>query len=105
MGNVHHPDHYNSPERKECWDEMVEIFGVEAVIVFDCLNAYKYFYRAGKKANNPESQDIAKLINYCEHAKMLAQNNANMEEARKILDKLESVVYFSKDSEVQNEQL
>lgn len=103
MDNVHHPDHYNSPERKECWDEMVEIFGAEAVVIFDCLNAYKYFYRAGKKADNPESQDIAKLINYCEHAKMLIQNNMAASESRKIFDKLEKVIYFQKDSEVANE--
>ena len=98
MDNVHHPDHYNSPERKECWDEMVEIFGIEAVVIFDCLNAYKYFYRAGKKADNPESQDIAKLINYCEHAKMLIQNNPDVAESSKILEKLESVVYFSNEN-------
>lgn len=101
--NVHHPDHYNEDGRKECWNEMIEIFGADAVVIFDCLNAYKYFYRAGKKTDNPESQDIAKLINYCEHAKMLMQNNTSALEPRKVFDKLENVIYFQKDSEVANE--
>lgn len=93
--NVHHPDHYNEDGRKECWDEMVEIFGADAVVIFDCLNAYKYFYRAGKKTDNPESQDIAKMINYCEHAKMLIQNNIDAAECVKILEKLERKIFFS----------
>jgi hypothetical protein len=101
MGNIYHPKHYNESGRKECWDEMVEIFGAEAVVIFDCLNAYKYFYRAGKKSGNPESQDNAKMINYCEHAKMLVQKNSDMAESRKVLEKLEKFVYFSKDSEIQ----
>lgn len=43
--NVNHPKHYNIPGRKECIVEMLEKFGVDAVITFCKLNAYKYRYR------------------------------------------------------------
>lgn len=65
---VHHPSHYNKKDRKECWDEMIDIFGVGAVIIFDCLSAYKYYYRAGEKEGNPKEQDLKKIKEYMEHA-------------------------------------
>ena len=37
---VNHPAHYNIPGRKECIEEMIDRFGVEAVISFlppECL--------------------------------------------------------------------
>ena len=68
---VNHPKHYNQSGRKECWDEMKEIFGLEAVVIFDVLSAYKYHYRAGSKEGNPEKQDKAKIQNYMNHAKEL----------------------------------
>lgn len=66
---VNHPQHYNQSGRKECWDEMIDIFGVHAVILFDVLSAYKYYYRAGEKEGNPKEQDKAKIQNYMNHAK------------------------------------
>lgn len=71
MNNVIHPEHYNKNGRKECWDEMLELFGHEAVIIFDCLNAYKYHYRAGEKSGNPKEQDEQKMKNYVDHSRML----------------------------------
>lgn len=68
---VNHPKHYNKSGRKECWDEMKGIFGIEAVIIFDVLSAYKYHYRAGEKEGNPKEQDKAKIQNYMNHAKAL----------------------------------
>lgn len=68
---VHHPSHYNRTDRKECWDEMIDIFGVGAVIIFDCLSAYKYYYRAGEKEGNPKEQDLKKIQEYMEHAEKL----------------------------------
>lgn len=65
---VIHPAHYNKEGRKECWDEMEEIFGGGIVAIWDCLNAYKYYYRAGNKDGNPEEQDIQKIENYMGHA-------------------------------------
>lgn len=39
---VDHPAHYNVPGRKECIEEMIEIYGPSAVYMFCTLNAYKY---------------------------------------------------------------
>lgn len=60
MSNVDHPNHYNIEGRKECIDEMVEQFGLEAVVSFCLMNAYKYLYRAGEKEGNSKEQDIEK---------------------------------------------
>ena len=45
MEQVNHPAHYNIPGRKECIDEMIDVFGINAVKTFCKLNAYKYRYR------------------------------------------------------------
>lgn len=75
---VIHPKHYNKQDRKECWEEMMELFldestidGLQVTIIFDVMSAYKYWYRAGDKEGNPEEQDIAKINNYIEHARTL----------------------------------
>lgn len=47
--NVNHPKHYNVEGRKECWDEMLDRFGVEATKNFCKLNAFKYLYRHSLK--------------------------------------------------------
>ena len=54
---VNHPKHYNIPGRKECIEEMIDLFGVEAVKIFCELNAYKYRYRHELKNG---SEDLAK---------------------------------------------
>lgn len=46
---VDHPDHYNRDGSMECIDEMVKVFGVEAVKNFCLLNVWKYRYRAAGK--------------------------------------------------------
>lgn len=62
MGNnVIHPGHYNIPGRKECWDEMVERFGVEATKTFCKLNSFKYQYRHSEKNGQ---EDLDKAENY-----------------------------------------
>lgn len=45
MDNVNQPSHYNIPGRKECIQEMIDIFGAAKVAIFCELNAYKYRYR------------------------------------------------------------
>lgn len=45
---VNHPDHYNSGKH-ECFDEMLALFGVDAVMAFCRCNVYKYRYRAADK--------------------------------------------------------
>lgn len=52
---VSHPEHYQGAF--ECIDEMVALFGVEAVKAFCRCNVYKYRYRANKKGG---ATDIAK---------------------------------------------
>lgn len=46
---VEHPKHYNREGAMECIDEMVLIFGKEAVKNFCICNAWKYRYRAADK--------------------------------------------------------
>lgn len=52
---VNHPAHYQGAH--ECIDEMLALFGVEAVKGFCMCNVYKYRYRADRKNG---SEDIAK---------------------------------------------
>jgi len=47
--NVNHPNHYNRDGAMECIDEMMIVFGREAVKHFCLLNAWKYRYRAADK--------------------------------------------------------
>ena len=53
--NVNHPFHYQG--KYECIDEMIALFGVDAVRHFCMCNVYKYRFRASRK-NGPE--DIEK---------------------------------------------
>ncbi len=46
---VEHPKHYNRDGGMECIDEMVEVFGKEAVMHFCLCNVGKYRYRAADK--------------------------------------------------------
>lgn len=56
MGNnVDHPQHYQG--KYECIDEMVALFGVEAVKAFCKCNIYKYRYRSDRKNG---AEDIEK---------------------------------------------
>lgn len=48
LDNVNHPAHYNTGKH-ECIEEMIALFGVEAVKAFCRLNVYKYRYRASAK--------------------------------------------------------
>ena len=66
MSTINHPSHYNLPNRKECIVEMEEQFGLECTITFCLMNAYKYLYRAGNKADNTTEQDISKATWYYE---------------------------------------
>lgn len=46
---VNHPKHYNREGSMECVDEMLLIFGRDAVKHFCLCNAWKYRYRAADK--------------------------------------------------------
>lgn len=68
---INHPSHYNIEGRKECIVEMEDIWGIEAVITFCVLNAYKYRYRAGAKSQETLTQDLKKADWYEEYAEKL----------------------------------
>lgn len=69
--HVNHPEHYNVPGRKECIEEMLEIFGPDAVHWFCVLNAYKYRYRAGHKGAQSFERDMSKADWYTDYAARL----------------------------------
>ena len=64
---VSHPSHY-SAHKIECIVEMLVLFGLDNFITFCQMNAWKYRYRAGNKANNSADQDNAKADRYIEYA-------------------------------------
>lgn len=51
---VNHPQHYNIPGSMECINEMVVMFGYDAVIDFCRCNAWKYRYRSDSKGSKEE---------------------------------------------------
>lgn len=53
------PPHYQG--KHECIDEMIALFGAEAVMHFCMCNVYKYRFRADKKNG---TEDIAKAERY-----------------------------------------
>ena len=59
---VNHPSHYNLPDRKECIDEMIDIYGLKDAAKWCEITAYKYKYRAGHK--DSLTQDVQKAIWY-----------------------------------------
>ena len=59
--NVNHPEHYQG--KHECIDEMVALFGVEAVKAFCRCNVYKYRFRSNRKGGQ---EDIDKADWYLE---------------------------------------
>lgn len=81
---VVHPKHYNTEGRKECWAEMEEKYGPDAVIIYDCLCAYKYSYRAGLKDDESKEQDIKKMKFCLNHAGKLLDKDGEHDFARGI---------------------
>ena len=66
---VNHPSHYNLPNRKECIDEMIDIYGLKDVAKWCEITAYKYKYRAGHKGSVIE--DMSKAAWYITKAREL----------------------------------
>lgn len=80
--NVNHPAHYQG--RFECIDEMVALFGVEAVVNFCRLNAYKYRFRAVRKGGE---EDIKKAEWYvAKAAELLGLDLPDQEELARQAD-------------------
>ena len=67
---VNHPPHYEREGAIECIDEMIMIFGAEAVKDFCKCNAWKYRYRAADKNGK---EDIEKSDWYMQKYKELNQ--------------------------------
>jgi len=67
MGPVNHPSHYNQGSI-EAIDAMVAAFGVEAVVSFCKINAFKYIWRAGCKEDTPDVEDMRKAQWYIDKA-------------------------------------
>lgn len=78
MEKVNHPKHYNRPGRKECIEEMLDIYGPEKVSAFCELNAYKYRYRAGLKGNKDE--DLKKADWYLKKMNEISKEDYYMRE-------------------------
>lgn len=74
---VDHPAHYKREGAMECIDEMVIVFGKEAVINFCLCNAYKYRYRAGLKDDKEE--DLKKSDWYIKKAAELKDQRETAE--------------------------
>lgn len=74
MEQVTHPTHYNLDGRKECWDEMDEVFGAYDTIAFCLLSAFKYLYRAGEKEDY--KTDISKANVFIGHATEIIEKEA-----------------------------
>ena len=71
--NVNHPKHYNREGGMECIDEMILVFGKEAVQNFCLCNAWKYRYRAADK--NGE-EDLKKSDWYLNKYKELKEGSS-----------------------------
>lgn len=64
------PSHYKRGGM-ECIDEMVALYGVDAVIHFCVCNAHKYRYRAGYKPDESADLDLQKAEWYIRKAQDL----------------------------------
>ncbi len=67
---VNHPSHYQG--KHECIDEMIALFGVEAVKHFCMCNVYKYRFRA---ANKNGQEDLDKANWYMDKLMELEKNH------------------------------
>lgn len=81
------PGHYGAGGKHECIDVMEQQFGVDAVMNFCCLNAFKYLYRCQKKDNDIENMRkakwyIDKYINLANLIKVSDQIKANAEKLK-----------------------
>ena len=66
---VNHPNHYCREGAMECIDEMVTLFGKEAVKHFCLCNAWKYRYRSNQKNGEEDIKKsdwyIKKYVELC----------------------------------------
>lgn len=70
---INHPKHYSIDGGMECIDEMIIVFGKEAVMNFCLLNVWKYRYRAPFKGCSKD--DLKKSNWYLMKYKELKEGN------------------------------
>jgi len=63
--SVDHPRHYEKTCSLECIEAMEIAFGIDAVIEFCKLNAFKYLWRFKNKNG---TEDLEKALWYCNYA-------------------------------------
>ena len=101
---VNHPAHYNAPGRKECIEEMIDIWGEEKTALWCEMTAYRYNYRAGMKDDNPEARDKAKEAWYLKKAKELYDVvKRKAEKARLNIKVIQDLTNASKQAENAND--
>jgi hypothetical protein len=66
------PAHYNSGDIS-CIDAMIAAFGIEEVIIWCKITAFKYMYRFGKK--DAEAQETGKIKWYLDKYNELKEKN------------------------------
>lgn len=76
---VNHPSHYQK-DGKECIEVMLELYGIQAVINFCELNAFKYKWRAGMKAGESAEVDLKKAQWYADYKENLINNTIKKHE-------------------------
>lgn len=78
---VNHPSHYCRPGRKECIDEMIDLYGIEATEQWCRMTAYKYHYRMGLK--DDVAQEVGKAEWYERKADELRKRTFEENQQRK----------------------
>lgn len=73
VDKVNHPSHYQK-DGKECIEVMLELYGIQAVINFCELNAFKYKWRAGLKTGESAEVDLKKAQWYADYRENLINN-------------------------------
>jgi len=71
------PSHYKEEGKKETWEQMVDIWGIEKFIAHCEMCAFKYKQRLGKKPNEPIERDLSKIEWYENKAKELREKLNN----------------------------
>ena len=80
------PGHYGAGAEHECIDVMVQQFGVDAVMNFCNLNAFKYLFRGQRKGKAEEEMkkarwyidkyvELSKAAKIADNARRLAERN------------------------------
>ena len=80
------PSHYGAGRKHECIDVMEQQFGVDAVMDFCCLNAFKYLFRCRKKDNDVENMRKARwyIDKYVELALKRSINDQILSNAKRL---------------------